>query len=256
MDCGRYVNQNYAVGEALDPQTWLPINDHELAALTESFRRTPAYVASQADLAMARLFQNSGDNTRALAATDSAIGICPRNDLAWEAKGELLDATHASVAAQRAFHEAVLKQFVNNSDIKIVHQRALAGLARAGGDEAGAQQIESQIISQNRRTRSDLSVSTGADRLFALVKAGKLDEAAAAYRDLLGRIGRTSGGNFYYEIVAPFVRALAQSGDRAGAKRSIDLARNALRPEAGSILDSELRSLEKDVTSTSSAHGR
>jgi hypothetical protein len=256
MDCGRYVNQNYAVGEALDPQTWLPINDHELASLAESFRRTPAYVASQADLAMARLFQNAGDNTRALAATDSAIGICPRNDLAWQAKGDLLDTTRASVAAQRAFHEAALKQFANNSDIKILHQRALAGLARSGGDESGAQQIESQIISQNRRSRSDLSVSAGADRLFALVKAGKLDEATAAYRDLLARIGRTSGGNFYYDIVAPFVRALAQSGDRAGAKRSVELARNTLRPEAGSILDSELRGLEKDVTPTGSATGR
>jgi tetratricopeptide (TPR) repeat protein len=257
MDCGRYVNQNYAVGEALDPQTWLPINDHELASLAESFRRTPAYLASQADLAMAQLFQNAGDNARALAAIDSAIGICPQNDLAWQAKGELLDATHASVAAQRAFHEAALKQFVNNGDIKIVHQRALAGLARTAGNEAEAQQIEAQIISQNRRTRSDLSVGVGADRLFALVKAGKYDDAMTAYRDLLGRIGRTSGGNFYYEIVSPFARALAQSGDRAGAKRSLELARNALRPEAGSILDSDLRSLEKEFAAASSkASGR
>jgi hypothetical protein len=100
-------------------------------------------------------------------------------------------------------------------------------------------------------------VGVGADRLFALVKAGKLDDATAAYRDLLGRIGRTSGGNFFYDIVAPFARALAQSGDRAGAKRSLELARNALRPEAGSILDSDLRSLEKEfATASSTGSGR
>lgn len=256
MDCGRYVNQNYAVGEALDPQTWLPINDHELASLAESFRRSPAYAASQADLAMARLFQSAGDAAHTRAALDSAIAVCPRNDLAWKAKDDFLDATHAPAATKRAFHEAALAQFPNNEDIKVVHQRALVALARAAGDESTAREIESQIITQNRRTRSDLSVSVGADRLFALVDAGKYDDALAEYRNLLGRIGRTSGGNFYYEIVAPFARALARAGDRASAKRSLDLARNALRPESGSILDSEMRSLEKEVAASSNAGGQ
>jgi hypothetical protein len=244
MDCGRYENQNYAVGEALDPQTWLPINDHELASLAQSFRRTPAYLASQDDLAMARIFAAAGDPKGELAALDSAISTSPRNDLAWAAKEAFLDRTNAPVAAKRAFHEDAIRQFTNNDDLKVRHQRALAALSRADGDEAAAAAFESQIISQNRRERSDLSVDAAATRLFSLVKDGKSEDAMREYRGLLSRLGRTSGGNFFYQVVSPFARALAQSGDAAGARRVVDSARTALRPEAGSILDQDIAELE------------
>ena len=32
-DCGRYENQNYPVGNAIDPQLWKKITDDELGAL-------------------------------------------------------------------------------------------------------------------------------------------------------------------------------------------------------------------------------
>ena len=38
LDCGRYKNQNYAVGQALDSQTWLPVSDHELEVRVKGFR--------------------------------------------------------------------------------------------------------------------------------------------------------------------------------------------------------------------------
>ena len=38
LDCGRYKNQNYAVGQALDPQTWLPVSDHELEIHAQGLR--------------------------------------------------------------------------------------------------------------------------------------------------------------------------------------------------------------------------
>ena len=64
------------------------------------------------------------------------------------------------------------------------------------------------------------------------------------YRSLLSRLGRKGGGNFYYEIVAPFTESLLQAGDLPGAKRALELARRSLQPEKESILDQELRSLE------------
>ncbi len=248
MDCGRYENQNYAVGEALDPQDWLPINDHELAFLAQSFRRTPAYLASQNDLTMAGLFAAAGDPRRELAALDSAISVSPRNDLAWAAKGAFLDRTHAPSALRRAFHEDAIKQFSNNDDLKVSHQRALAALSRDNGDEASAQALETKIISQNRRTRSDLSVNAAATRLAGLVDAKKYDDAFREYRNLLSRLGRTSGGNFFYEIVVPFTHALARSGDISSARRAVDAARTTLRPESGSILDQDFTALESSLS--------
>jgi len=243
MNCGRYQNQNYAVGEALDPQTWLPINDHELVSLAESFRRTPAYLASRDDLVMARLFQSRGDTRREAAALDSAIAVSPRNDLAWAAKGGFLERTQAAADEKKAFHEAAIQQFVNNEDLKVGHQQALAALARSSGDAVSAEALESKIISQNRSKRSDLSVNAAADRLSALVDEKKFDEAMVEYRNLLGRLARTTGGSFFYDIVTPFARSLARNGDTTSARRAVALARTALRPEDGSILDQDLTDL-------------
>lgn len=253
MDCGRYENQNYAVGEALDPQTWRPINDHELASLAESFRRTPGYLASQADLTMAETFERAGENARALAALDSAISTSPRNDLAWTAKGEFLARSAAKPEVRRAFHQAAIRQFANNDDLKVSHQQALAELARGSGDEKAAGALEGQIISQNRRSRSDLSVNAAAARLEGLVNAKKFDDAMKEYRSLLSRLGRTSGGTFFYEIVRPLAQALADSGDQAAARRVVELARGALRPEGGSILDQDLTSLAESLRSPAAA---
>lgn len=36
LDCGRYATQNYAIGKALDPQSWKPISDHDLLLLAAS----------------------------------------------------------------------------------------------------------------------------------------------------------------------------------------------------------------------------
>lgn len=255
MDCGRYENQNYAVGEALDPQTWLPINDHELVSLASSFRESPQYRASQADLAMARMFEDAGDLARADAALESAIAVCPRNDAAWTAKGEFMERKEVALRERRAFHEAALKQFANNQDVKVAHQRALASIARSAGDEATARKVEAGIISQNRRGRSDLSVTTAAQQLQASLDAGRMEEAIRDYRALLGRLGRSGGGEFFYQIVRPFSRTLAKKGNRDSAMRAVELARNTLRPEAGSVLDQDLRKLEDELSGASSADG-
>lgn len=248
MNCGRYQNQNYATGEALDPQNWLPITDHELASLAASFRRTPDYACSEADLAMAALFRKAGDPKRELVAIDSAIADSPNNDTAWTNKGEYLDRTGAPTALKQAFHTAAIKQFSNNPDLQASHQKALADLARAAGDTAGAQSLESTIISQNRRFRSDLAVDAAAGQLSQMVQAGKFDDAMRTYRSLLGGIGRTSGGSFFYQIVRPFAQALAQAGNVTAAKRAVDLARTAMRPSPDSIVSQDFNDLEKSLS--------
>jgi len=247
LDCGRYLNQNYAVGEALDPQTWLAISDHELESLAQNFRRSPQYLASRADLALARLAERIGDSVKALEALDSAIDTSPRNDLAWDAKTDFLTRANAGGKALRAHHEAALKPFANDNDLKVHHQRALAALARQAGDESAAQGYETQIISQNRRDRTDLSIGAAARKLRTLVEAGQLDAAMREYRSLISRLGRTGGGNFFYEIVDPFSRTLLAHHDAPTARRVVELARGALRPESGSILDQDFETLEGEI---------
>ncbi len=248
LDCGRYLNQGYAVGTALDPQTWLPINDHALQSLAKNFRRTPDYLASQADLAMAALFERTADHPAALAAFDSAISTSPANDNAWDAKTAFLARTEAPPEARTAHHEAALAQFSNDQDIKARHQLALAALARTGGNESAAQRYEDRLISQNRRDRSDLAITVAAQRLTALVERDQFDEALTEYRDALQRLGKTGGGSFFYEIVRPLAVTFARRDDPDTASAILQAAESALDPEPDSILEKEFKTLAAKIS--------
>ncbi|MEO8206678.1 MAG: hypothetical protein ABI615_10895 [Chthoniobacterales bacterium] len=250
LDCGRYINQNYAAGEAFDPQTWLPISDHELSYLAARFRNTPAFFASYNELVMAEIAEKAGDKMLEAKALDGAIAVCPAYAEAWQAKTDYLYRTAADPKAIKAHLEAGLRQFSNNEDVRTSYQKNLAALARSQGDEAAATAYEAKIVQQNRRRRSDISVAASAEKLpklLALIKEKKFDDAYTQYHSLFLQIGNQGGGNFYYEIVKPFVNALIETGDVRGAKRAIDLAERSLRPEMGSILAQELGGLEAKV---------
>jgi len=246
LDSGRYENQNYAVGEALDPQSWRFISDHELQNLAQSFRRSPGYIASSNDLVMARLFEANGDLTTTASALDSALATSPRNPEAWQAKGDFLIRSGATPEAQIAYHEAALKQFPSDNDLRVFHQRALAALATGQGDAEKAAKLQQSMISENRRDRSDLSIQTAAERVQACLAEEDVATALRELRGVLSRFGATAGGNIFYEIVRPMVWHLRAAGDEAQVQSIIADARRAIRPEKGGILDVELSQLEAD----------
>lgn len=248
LDCGRYENQNYATGEALDPQTWTPISDHELQFLAKRFRDTPLFAASQDDILFAELFLAAGQNDRAFRAADSAVSVCPENPDAWNEKTKVLEKTQASLPVRRTHLEAAIKQFTNYRDLRVDYQLALAKVAREQGDTAAADALERQAQYQNKNKRSDLSVSIAAGRLSTLVEQKQFDEAFKEYKKQLTSLGKTGGGNFFYDIVAPFAMALKEAGDTAKAESAVSMARKALRPETGGILDVDMTQLENAIS--------
>lgn len=247
MDAGRYENQNFAVGAALDPQTWERITDHELKFLGQRVRRTPAFQAGLADFSMARRFLRANDLERALAATSSALASSPQNPEAWEFKLELLERNEVPFSQIRQHLEDAIKQFNNEPDIRTHYQTLLIAAAKNAGDDKLASELERRMIAQNANRRSDLSVSAASGRMTALLQEGKIDEALRDFRSQVNRLGRTGGGNFFYEVVAPIVSYLISEGNPREAKRVLDQARRSLRPDRGSILDQELGRLEEQV---------
>jgi tetratricopeptide (TPR) repeat protein len=235
------------VGEALDPQTWRPISDHELKLLAQRFRDKLEFVASQDDILLAGVFEAQGDSAKAARAYESAIQACAMNPSAWDAKESFLLRTGASQETLKAFHKAALTQFSNDRDRKASHQAALAEIVRKEGDEEEAGALEKSIVSQNKKQRSDLSIEMAARQLEDLLDKKKFDEAFAVYRKQVNNLGKTGGGNFFIAVVNPYVSALAESGDKERARDALKLARKAMSPDRDSPLESALRALEKDV---------
>jgi hypothetical protein len=92
-----------------------------------------------------------------------------------------------------------------------------------------------------------LSVSIAARKIVSLIAAKQFDQAFAEYRLQVASLGKTGGGNFFYDIVRPLAAALVTKGDPRQAKEVVALARKALKPDAGSIIDVQLKDLEKSV---------
>jgi tetratricopeptide (TPR) repeat protein len=245
LDVGRYSNQNFAVGQALDPQTWQPISDHELKLLAARFRDKPEFAASQNDLALAALFEKANDPARAAAAYSSAIQTCPQNPDAWDLRAAFLTRSGAPLAERIRHHEDAVKRFAPIPDLKVRHQNALAELHRQGGNKSSAANLERSMLMQNRRNRPDLSVAVAAQKVNAAIKSGNLDAAAAEFHRQLHTLSKTGGGDFVRQVALPFIDALLAANQKNRARRAISTMRQHLSPERGSLLDLSLQDLEK-----------
>jgi hypothetical protein len=244
IDCGRYSQHNYATGEALDPQTWQPISDHELELIAARFRDKPEFAASMNTLAVAEILEKSGGNPRAGDAYEKAIQLCPQNADAWSATAGFLQRRGAPAKERILFHERAKTQFVNQADLKVLHQQALIAIYQEQGDSDSVKKIEQQILSQNKRRRSDLSVNMAANQINAMVAEGDMAEAEKLFRRQVHSLSQTGGGNFYYDVAEPYIRVLIEKGDKNEARRNINLIRRKLAPQAGGILDAAMNELE------------
>lgn len=244
IDCGRYSQQNYAIGEALDPQTWQPISDHELELLAARFRDKPEFTASMNTLAVAGILENSGQSQRATQAFEKAIQLCPKNPDAWLGLCSFLKRSGAPFKKRITLHEQATAAFSSQPDLRVFHQQALAEIYRELGDTRSLKKIEQLIVSQNRRNRSDLSVDMASSQLSTLLEKGDMPEAEKLFRRQLHSLSQTGGGNFYYDVAEPYIRFLIEKGEKSEARRSIDLIRRKLATESGGILDASLNELE------------
>lgn len=243
LDAGRYINQNYTVGQALDPQTWLPITDHELLYLSGKAMRGASQDAALGDLAMAEVFASRGDTASRLAAAGSALHNAPDWVAAWEAKESALEAA-GDRAGLQAHYRAAIEAFRRQDDLKVRYQARLADLERASGDPRVAARLQEQMVRENRRQRTDLSAAAGSGVLSRLVEAGDYEGAMREYRSLIGKLGRTGGGNLFYEVVKPFVEQLRAAGRDKDAQSALQRARDRMPFESDSILAREFAELE------------
>ena len=246
LDAGRYLNQNYTVGQALDPQTWLPITDHELLYLSGRTTKASAHDAALGDLAMADVFRRRGDLARERQAAQSALHGAPGFVAAWDACEDVLVRVEDAAALQKHYENAIA-YFRREEDLRIRYQTRLAELVRSSGDGRAAELIEDRMVRENIRKRADLSTATGAEALSRLVTAGDYQAAEREFRSLTGKLGRSGGGNLFYDVVRPFVQQLQAAGKNKEAERALRQARRDMPVEPGSILAREFDELERSL---------
>ncbi|HTZ21015.1 MAG TPA: hypothetical protein VMC06_09050 [Opitutaceae bacterium] len=247
LDAGRYAEQRFVTGFARDPQTWSELSDHELQFLSERFRALPSYRQSRVHAVFAAALLAQGDAAAAVQAARKATGYERRNLQAWE----ILCAALERQGVEPKVREAALREAIlalqRYPDLEVSFTRRLVASLRARGETSAADYAEREIARKFQGERVDLSIQQAAQILARSFASAPVPEQVQAYHQVMASYGRGAGMAFFDNVVVIFAEHLMQLGQNAEAVRAVELARQTLKVEPDSQLDTELKRLADRV---------
>lgn len=248
LDAGRYAEQRFVTGHALDPQTWREFSDHELQFFTDRFRELPTWRQSRVHALFAAEYLALGQGRAAGAAARKAVNFERRNQDAWET---LIAAARAEGRDAKTI-EALLREaalaFQRYPDLEAAYVNRTAESLRTRGQTSEADAEVRRIANKGKVSgRSDLSVSQARDLVRRAIATQPIAEQVRAYNSAVDNYGRGAGIGFFDEVVAGFVEHLLNLKQKAEARRALDRAKSALKVEPGSQLAGEFERLGRAV---------
>jgi hypothetical protein len=239
-DCGRYESQNYPVGEAVDPQTWRPINDSQLELMVADLPRKAEYAAARSALAWARMNMKRENQIELVR---EARAILPGLPEAWFEEEAWLEKNNAAVTERKAFYGEWIRQFDKQRDFKVHAQQKLLALYKQENDPQAAL-LQKDIVRENRKKRFDLGIGAGVDGIFTHIEAQDWPAAEKEFKRVIRRFDDQGGGNLFYQLVRPYVLTCAEEGQWELAEDAIKYAEKKMPVGSESILEMEFTRLK------------
>lgn len=244
LDCGRYANQNYPKGYAVDPQTWQEIKDTTIEYQVKNGPGNPNYQAAKTALAWARLHSGDPSYRQIL---DDGRSIMPELADVWEAEADLMDGSAAiSFDDKKSFYQAWIAQFQSSADLKVDGQTRLLALLKQANDPA-AEDIQRSIILQNRSSGFDLGIKGSFSAISGKIDAKDWDGAKLEFEKAVRDFKDQGGGTFFNNVLEPYVEACAQHGQFKQAKDGIKFTEDRMSVDSQSILGVEFARMKKDL---------
>jgi hypothetical protein len=242
-DCGRYENQNYPSGNALDPQTWTPITDSELKQLAEARGRDRQQFLVKQIIGWADL-NTDQDYYREI--LQEAKRILPDNAEVWKYEAYYLD-KKGTEEEKMEFYQSWISNFSRETDLKVFAQQKLIEIYQNAGEQDRVNKLRDEMLRDNRKSRFDVGIGVGAEILLEKVDAGKWDEADAEYKKLVRKFDAQGGGNLFYVLVRPYFKVCLDAGEKERAKDALNYVISKMDVESGSILDKEIQTLQNQL---------
>jgi hypothetical protein len=241
LDAGRYAEQRFVTGTAIDPQTWSPISDHELQFLSERFRALPSYTQSMVHLDFAREFLSENNAQAAALAARKSVNYERRNVNAWE----VLLAADARLGVDASRQEAVLREAAlaftpKYPDLMAWYENRVSESLRARGETSLANYEERGLAERLKGDRADLATQQAASILSRSIANEPVERQIEAYNAILAQFGRGAGTQFFDQIVAGFAEHLAQLNMKPQAREAVQRAAEALEVQPGTQLATEV----------------
>ncbi len=225
MDAGRYANQRYVTGGALDPLSWTEISDHEIAFLSEGFRheRNAREAAVHAGFARWRLAD--GDRAGAEQAARAAVRLERRMLDGWDI---LLELRPEPGREREAIAYEAAGGLASYPELQARYLGVTTDSLRRRGETARADFEERERIRKYRATRDDLSVQQVAGQMERARSEQSIEQQIKLYGTLLKQFGRGSGTAMWDEMVRPFLIHLLKQGMLKEARAALRTAREQM----------------------------
>ena len=234
LDAGRYAEQRLVTGNALDPQTWLEMSDHELEFLSERFRALPTFMQSRVNEEFASDLLQAGDARGAAAAARAAVNYERRNLDGWET---LIAADKAlgdgAPQVEGVMREAALAFTPKYPDLIVGYVNRVCESLRGRGEASLANYEERGLADRLKGDRADLAITQASAILARSIATQSLQDQFGTYNAILAQYGHGAGTMFFDQIVVAFAEHLALANQKPAARAAVESARQALDVQPG-----------------------
>lgn len=242
LDVGRYPEQKFATGEGINPMTWGPLTDHELAFLQERFQGTPAYATAELEAERAVTAVAAKDFTTAEKLVFAACHDEPRCPAAWQSAAMLADARgDAPVKLVKLYTDAAaaLSKF---RDLEVGWRYKLVDLYEKNGKTDAAFDERENIVRRNVRARPDLAVVLAAQMLDSVMKGNDEKKTMTVFNRLASRFD-DAGIEFCLKLAYPYQAHLLKAGLKKEAQTLARTVTSRFKAEKGGQLADMQREL-------------
>jgi hypothetical protein len=249
LDCGRYENQAFPKGFAVDPQTWQSIDDSTLENLFKNGAQNREYRPAMTALSWAHLHENDSSYPHIL---DDAQSLMPEWTGTWRLQAALIEKS-GDLDKKKEFYQNWIRQFTNYADLKVEGQKRLY-LALKSANDPDADGVLKDIVLQNRSEGFDLGIGAGAQAMDDKLKEGDWDGARTAFEQTVRDFGEEGGLTLYTKVVFPYVKICLKNDKVDLADRAVSYAEDRMTINADSQVAKDFAGLKGDVDARKS-HG-
>ena len=241
FEVGKWENENYPIGYALDPQTWNQTTNSELGFYLKSSGDSPSSLRGKAFLALALLNENTSKFSELVRHSASII---PRSMEPWEIEYKKLNDSRADLKSFGRFWSRWINNFKEERGLKAKGQISLLRIFNQLGMTSKAESLSKQIINENKSKRFDLGISIAHEEIEALHNQLKWDQAQQKFILALNNFGKDkTGGHLFYNLIQPYVQRCFQFKKFDEIDVAKELSEKYIERVSGTILDNDFKLL-------------
>lgn len=201
LDVGRYSNQGYTTGFAIDPQTRAEMTDHDVAYACDSSLHSKAFQRAAVYGAIAEVLLES-DPDNALRCARLARKEVKRYLRPWAIEQKVL-ADRGDYKGLLDLFEAKGDAFRKYPDVLVASAKEIEAILRAAGQTDKLTELFRSLDSDVDDDRDDLVRTMETERIDRLVESGDLKKARREMERLLN--DQKDGGNKTFTLIQKYL---------------------------------------------------